>query len=206
MSATPLRAQICLSHLIALLCVALTGALVANAVEPMHWRLTGSNAADYVSGLDFRVILGGKPTVYLKSKVGQIKGFGALAVHVPALPYRGKRIRFRAALRTQSASPWAGLWMRVDRAAGQAPLGFDNMSDRPILGTSEWQIYDVVLDVPPQANTIVFGTLLVGTGQLWIGDVKLGIVGPDVPITGKPLDLKPGKDARPQWNLDFKSG
>ena len=206
MSAKPNRVNFSLQKWIVLAAAIVAVAVAVCAVEPMHWRLTGSNAADYVSGLDLNVTLGNKPAVYLKSKVSQIKGFGALSANVQAAQYRGKRMRFRAALKTQSARRWAGLWMRVDHVAGQAPLGFDNMSDRPIFGTSDWQIYDVVLDVPEDANTIVFGTLLVGTGELWISDVKLGVVGPEVPVTGKPWDPKHWKDARPpELNLDFKS-
>ena len=206
MSANPSRAKFSLQKLGRPAAVILASVLAASAVEPMHWRLTGSNAADYVSSLDLEVTLGGKPAVYLKSKVHEIKGFGALAAHIDAAQYRGKRLKFRAALRTKSASRWAGLWMRVDRVAGQAPLGFDNMSDRPVFGTSDWQFYDVVLDVPEDANSIVFGTLLAGTGEPWISDVKLGTVGRDVPVTGKPWDPKHWKDARPpELNLDFKS-
>ena len=34
---------------------------------------------------------------------------------------------------------WAGLWMRVDK--GKDMVAFDNMQDRPIKGTTDWQRY-----------------------------------------------------------------
>jgi len=206
MSANAIRDRLSSQTLVALVAVILASALAASAVQPMRWRLTGSNAADYVSGLDLRVTRDGESSVCLKSKAPQIKGFGALVVEVRAAEYHGKRVRFRAALKTKSADRWAGLWMRVDRVTGQAPLGFDNMSDRPVFGTRDWQNYEIVLDVPEDANKIFFGALLAGTGELWISGVKLEAVGPEVPVTGKPLDPSQWKRQRsPELNLDFKS-
>src|SRR5215471_16702910 len=60
----------------------------------------------------------------------------------------GNRIttrRISAMVRTADAQ-WAGLWMRVDK--GPNMVAFDNMQNRSIKGTSGWQEYEVVLDVP----------------------------------------------------------
>ena len=65
---------------------------------------------------------------------------------------------------------WAGLWMRVD-GPGKKMLGFDNMQNRPLVGTKDWQQYQVVLDVPEESVHIAFGVLLSGKGQLWVSDV-----------------------------------
>ena len=83
---------------------------------------------------------------------------------------------------------YAGLWMRVDAAlqAGSTyprVLAFDNMMDRPVADTNDWQREEVVLDVPVEGTTLTFGALLIGTGQVWADDFKLEVV---------------GKDARPQ--------
>ena len=65
------------------------------------------------------------------------RAFGNLMQSIDATEFRGKRVRFRAAVRTAelSAGGRAQLWFRVDRAAagGQSRIGaFDNMQDHPI--------------------------------------------------------------------------
>jgi hypothetical protein len=114
-----------------------------------------------------------------------------------AADYRGKRLRFSASVKVAGIEQWAGLWMRIDGASSpdsKAPamLGFDNMQDRPIKGTSDWKTYQVVLDVPDEARAIAFGILLSGPGQAWMEDLKLEAVGSDVTATNAlPLPRKP---------------
>jgi len=72
--------------------------------------------------------------------------------------------------------------MRIDGADGEL-LGFDNMERRPVRGTSEWVRREVVLTVPHNAHAIAIGALLVGTGQIWVDDFSLEMVGSDVPTT-----------------------
>lgn len=54
-------------------------------------------------------------------------------------------------------------------------------NDRTIEGTTEWQRYEVVLDVPEDAANISFGISLFGTGTVWLNTVKLEVVGSDAP-------------------------
>jgi hypothetical protein len=65
---------------------------------------------------------------------GQAFAFGNLMQSVDATPYRGQRVRFRAAVRAEVAVPGnqAQLWLRVDRKEGMTGF-FDNMQDRPII-------------------------------------------------------------------------
>jgi hypothetical protein len=181
-------------------------ALSASAVEVKRWRLGGTSAADYTSGLDTRNTYNGLATVYLRSKVSQISGFGTLLQDVRADQYQGKRVRFRAAVKTDYLARWAGLWMRVDKTPQQPPLAFDNMYNRPITKNCDWQTYDVVLDVPRGAQSIFFGVLLAGSGELWISNVQIQVVGPNVPVTGKPISPEEWRNRHPDaWNLDYKA-
>jgi len=72
--------------------------------------------------------------------------------------------------------------MRVDGGEWKT-LSFDNMEDRPIRGTNDWQKQSIVLDVPENSERISFGVLLDGTGDVWIDDVKLESVSEDVKVT-----------------------
>jgi hypothetical protein len=95
--------------------------------------------------------------------------------------------------------------MRVDKKPSQPPLAFDNMHDRPITNDRDWQTYDVVLDVPPDAQSIFFGVLLAGSGELWISNVQIQIVKPSVPLTGNPISPEEWRHRHPDaWNLDSK--
>jgi hypothetical protein len=89
-------------------------------------------------------------------------------------------VRFRARLRTEDMSDWAGLWMRVDDREGKR-LAFFNTQDKPVKGTTGWQERSIVLDVPADAALILFGAIGAGTGQVWMEPVAFETVGRDVP-------------------------
>jgi hypothetical protein len=178
------------------------GTMVAAANVPTGWYLAGSKPADYESGITSDATHNGHPTAYLKAKKAEVDGFGTLMQNFRADQYRGRRLRLSASVKAENVQQWAGLWMRVEKAAGGAPLAFDNMYDRPIKGTADWRNYDVVLDVPQDATGIFFGVLLTGSGKVWLSGMRFETVGPDVPTTGKPLQQAiPDAPA----NLDFQN-
>ena len=76
--------------------------------------------------------------------------------------------------------------MRVD-GPGNHPnlLAFDNMQDRPIKGTTAWQRYEVVLDVPDSALGVYLGVLIDGPGEVWLNSNELQIVNTSIPTTGR---------------------
>ena len=86
-----------------------------------------------------------------------------------------------AYVKTEDVSKWAGLWMRVDGPTGI--VSFDNMSNRAIVGDTDWTRYEIVLDVPEDATHIGFGILLHEEGQVWVDGFTFEAVGQDVPIT-----------------------
>jgi hypothetical protein len=96
--------------------------------------------------------------------------------------YRGKRLVLTGWVKSEGVRGWAGLWMRVDGPDNKM-LAFDNMQDRPIVGSSSWNKYQVVLEVPNISDYVAFGLLLQGPGTVWMADLKLQIGGKDVPTT-----------------------
>ena len=114
------------------------------------------------------------------SQRGSPKNPRSFGQSLDATPYLGKRIRLTAFARSQNLGG-AGLWMQVDGSRKRRP--FDNMMNRPIRGTTDWQAYSIVLDVPEDATGIVIGGLMVGRGKLWLDDFALEAVGPDVALT-----------------------
>jgi C-terminal processing protease CtpA/Prc len=99
--------------------------------------------------------------------------FGTISNKVDAVPFRGKAIKLRAAVKAevQKEAGQGQLWLRVDRPGRQ--LGFfDNMDDRPVR-SSDWQYYEISGTVADDAENIYFGCFLVGVGKVWVDDVQV---------------------------------
>lgn len=175
--------------LITLLGVSLVPCVAAMDGVPVGWFLAGNHPENYKTGRNEGV-------AFIASKQGGTgEGFGTLMQSVRADEYVGRRVRFRATVRSEDVAGWAGLWMRVDQ--GPKMVAFDNMQTRPIKGTTGWTTYQVVLDVPPTATNISFGALVASNGGIWLREAAFGPVGLDVPATGNVYPLQP-------VNLDFK--
>jgi hypothetical protein len=162
--------------------------VTAEAVGPevartggVSWFPTGANPEDYDMGGNPRVPHGADGGGYIRSRVDAPKTFGTWATTVPITSLLGKRMRLSGYVRTEGANH-ASIWMRVDGPNNQA-LSFDNMDNRPIVGTTDWKQYSLVLDVPPKATGVMFGIMLVGSGKAWIDGLEFVPVGPDVPST-----------------------
>jgi hypothetical protein len=150
---------------------------------PPSWHMTGDNPDKFTAGVDTSPE--GRGAKFLRSKTSDPKAWAGLVQAIQAQRYLGQRVRFRARLRTQDMSDWAGLWMRVDTREGKM-LAFFNTHDKPVKGTTGWQERSIVLDVPSDAAMIVFGSLGVGTGQVWMEPVAFETVGRDVPVDQMP--------------------
>ncbi|HVP57311.1 MAG TPA: hypothetical protein VMU02_04395 [bacterium] len=188
---------------LAFIAVVLVFACVAFAAGtlPKGWYLAGSNPEDYSVTLDHAQVHSGAFSALLASQLATPRGFGTLMQTVQADSYRGQRIRFTAYVRSEGIENWAGLWFRVDGAGSQpAMLAFDNMHDRPIKGSTEWQAYSVVLDVAREASAIAYGVLLTGPGKVWIDTARIEVVDKNVPTTGGPAPSMPSEPT----NLDFE--
>jgi hypothetical protein len=162
-----------------------------------HWWKTGAAPNDYEFGLAEETFQG-QPVAYLRSIAQPACSFGAFCQTIAAEDYRGKRIRFSAALKaTNLIGGWGGLWLRVDGARLDETLAIDTMEDRPLVGTTGWQQHAIVLDVAAAAATIAFGAGLSGEGELLVSQLAFEEVSSEVPVTAGPH-----RPRQPQ-NLDF---
>ncbi|MEO7443160.1 MAG: sigma-70 family RNA polymerase sigma factor [Acidimicrobiales bacterium] len=161
------------------------------------WFMAGSHPADYEHGIDpDEPPHGGHGRVaFLRSRAAGAQGFGTLMQAFGTDAVRGRRVRFSGLVRGTGVTGWAGLWMRVDGSSGR-PTAFDNMQDRAIQGDQPWARYEVVLDVAEEAVGLALGTLLSGSGRLWLADFGFETVSADVPTTAA------RRPALPE-NLDF---
>jgi hypothetical protein len=150
---------------------------------PPSWHMTGDNPDKFTAGVDTSPE--GRGAKFLRSKTNDPKAWAGLIQTVQAQRYLGQRVRFRARLRTEDMSDWAGLWMRVDTSEGKR-LAFFNTHDTPVKGTTGWQERSIVLDVPSDAALILFGAIGAGTGQVWMEPVAFETVGRDIPADQMP--------------------
>jgi hypothetical protein len=169
----------------------LTGFLSTAADEeiPKGWVKAGSMPDKYETGI-IKDKTTGSNTAFLKSVDGEIKGFGTLMQQFNATVYKGQRIKMTGLMRCENVIERTGFWLRVDGKGTSIPLAFDNMSSRPLKGTTGWAEYNIVLDVPDNADAIAFGVLLTGTGQVWVDDIRFEVVNKIIAVTPQPAVKK----------------
>jgi|SRR5579872_810163 len=166
---------------------------------PKGWFKAGTDPDKYEMGVEFGSGRASKYAATIQSNARRIHGFGTLMQNISADKYKGKKIRMTGYMKSYDVKKWAGFWLRVDGKGTNNTLEFDNMYDRPIAGNTNWQKYEIVLDVPDNASNIAFGALLSGTGKIWFDDIKLEEVPGSVAATGSKR-----KQRADPVNLDFE--
>lgn len=150
-----------------------------------------SPTAGYKAELAETDAAAGKRCARLRSSGdGPAAPFGNLMRQLDATPYRGKVVRFRAAVKVGGTAGGQGqLWLRIDRPNDRTGF-FDNMGDRPIR-TTTWTHYEIVGDVAADAVRLNLGLLLMQQGEAWLDDVSLEVVGEvEAPRPLKPRALE----------------
>jgi hypothetical protein len=151
---------------------------------PAGWSKNGSKPGSYAVGVDQNQMYGGQPSAYVKSLDASTDGFGGMMQTASSEDFAGKRVRLSGWMKTEDADDGGGhLWLRVDGQQVGVPLQFDNMNNRAPKGTTDWQQYSVVLDVPPESSALAYGFFLQGGGKMWVNGTKLEPVGADVSST-----------------------
>lgn len=135
------------------------------------WRLSGDGGAE----LDAAAPQSGVFSVRLGAGEASASGLRVLSQSFDAEPFRGRVIRFRAAVRTEASARDVGLWLRVDRNAGGSSF-LDNMQDRPI-SSPGWAFYEIVAPVADDTARIAVG-LRAGSGDVWIDTASVVDLGP----------------------------
>lgn len=161
----------------------------AQIVPPAGWEPLGWKGEAYEVRLDRGSGRGGTDCLLVRAHPEAQpaeKSFAGAGQTVPADPYRGRRLRLSAWVRTEEVTGWAGLLLRID-GPGREILAVDNMRDRPIRGTSGWNRHEAILDVPEEAELVVFGIFLRKHGTVRADDFQLELVGPRMEVTQPPV-------------------
>lgn len=181
---------VCSAATFLLVCLLSQAAMGDGFDLPEGWVPVGDSYPAYHLELSEEAGLDGRG-LRIQSREGASGHFGGIAQSIAADDFVGKRVRLRGQVRAIGVSGWAGLWLRVDSEGSSQVLAFDNMSDRPVRGDKDWASYDIVLDVPEGAGSLVFGALLSGQGEIHVDSMELDEVGEDVPLTARPAPRRP---------------
>lgn len=173
-----------------------------TVTAPAGWGKNGAKPEFYTVGVDSTQMWGGMPSAYVESLTPEVKGgFGGMMQTTAAEDYSGKRVRLSGWVKTENANEGGGhLWLRIDGQERGQMLGFDNMSNRAVKGTTDWQEASVVLDVPAGASALAYGFFVSGGGKMWVNGQNIEVVGPEVPTTN--MLKKPVLPTAPR-NLGF---
>jgi hypothetical protein len=148
---------------------------------PGGWKATESTSGEYQVSVDHTIVHDGRSSLFLRSLAAHPAGDVQVGQDFDAAPYRGKRMRV------------AGFF-RAARIDGDAALrlgttGSHQQTD--VSGSLQWSRYEVVIDVPFDAESISLGVQLRGAGTLWVADLVFEQVPITVPLTKRtqPLNL-----------------
>jgi len=155
---------------------------------PAGWQMTAaSQRAGFGADLTEEQPYQGKTCAVVRGiTYSRTPGTATLMQSFAATAYRGQRVRFRAAVRTDDSR--AQLWLAVERP-GQLPGFYDNMADRPI-ASSRWQVYEIVGEVAADATRIGIGLTVNGDGRVWIDAGAFEVLGPVADAPPRPLSTR----------------
>lgn len=163
----------------------ITGGIRLNKQnEIKDWTITGTAPEKYRIGVDGVICHMGSKSATICSVADEFTAgeFGTIMQQISAKRFIGKRMRFSGFVKTREVEGWCGLWMRIDSALGAA-LKLDNMQSRAVTGTTEWNHYSCVLDVPENGAILNMGILLYGKGQVWFDNADFQEVDRHTPTT-----------------------
>ena len=148
--------------------------------KPVDWQV-----AEGLAGLDYQIDVsnlephGGEYCACIRRKSGISYGesFGNLYQRIDASPFRGGHVTLHAFARVSSgmSASRGFLWMSVGRYVA-GPTSIVSFQKR-LIQSDRWQEYTVETNVGQDANTLSYGILYAGEGEVWVDDVALESAG-----------------------------
>ncbi len=167
--------------------------------KPLQWK-QGSSVAQakfYTITADSSIKHNGKYSLRITG-TDENNVYGNAYIQVPA-PYIGNRVILSGFLRTQNVDHgFAGLFLALFNDS--QTLQYDNMQNRGVKGTEDWQKFSITLPFSAEVVRINLGALISGGGTVWVDDLSLE-------LDGKPIEQAPKRKIF-QAELDtvFNSG
>lgn len=92
------------------------------------------------------------------------------------LNFDAKQVELRARLKAKGTGPWAGVNVMLRQDVAGNDIQFDNTPF--VTGRdTDWHAVKLIQAINPQAESLVFGAVLIGPGTGWVSDVQLWVDG-----------------------------
>ncbi len=143
--------------------------------EPNGWHLSGSRPDMCKTGVDNQISQHGQKSATIESIRENPTGFSTLMQRCNVKEFKGKRIKMTGYIKSQGLSDTASMWIRVDDIDKKMVLDFDNMMDRPVVGTKDWTKCEIIFDVPDR-SVVFYGFIFKGVGKIWMDNVSFEVV------------------------------
>jgi RNA polymerase sigma factor (sigma-70 family) len=144
------------------------------------WHIWSYTPAGFNWGKDPAVQRNGHPAWFIDAAnalPGQFAYFDSNNRHAENLA--GKRLRYTVWLKCENVIPPSGITFRIMRPGLVAP----RYGKPGLIGTKDWQKYEMVLDVNDKAAWICPGVKIQSSGKVWIDEPKVEVVEKTVPLT-----------------------
>jgi erythromycin esterase len=149
---------------------------------PIGWHVSGADPARAcaVQASAARSPAGGRTVRLARGASAPRWGDIRLVQKVSAKAWRGKRLQIAATIRTETDGLGGALLLiksiaHADGSSADFYAGevMQAASTEQPMQSSEWTPSAVMLDVSPEADEVIFGLVMTGTGTAWFGDLVL---------------------------------
>jgi|GEM_PF-5014936 len=143
-----------------------------------HWV----QSSEHSGFVDTEVLYQGKASFRLR-KAANSEGPSVFVLQRIPMPEGAQTIELSAQLKAKGTGPWAGVNIMLRQDQNNSAIEF--MNSRPFVSgeDTDWHRVRVRQNINPNADSLVFGAVLVGPGEAWINDVELLVNGDRVTQT-----------------------
>jgi hypothetical protein len=160
-------------------------------LAPAGWAHAGGIPETYRIGVDSSVSHGGGASAFIESVVPPPRGsWGAMLQQVDATRYAGERVRVSAFVMRRGSGA-CDAFVRVDGPADSQAvvLRFTGTDQKRLRCGRGWTEFAFVVDVPMEAERIVYAFGLRSPGRMWVDDVGVVMVDSTVATDRQPSGL-----------------
>jgi erythromycin esterase len=151
-------------------------ALAGSGGVPEGWRWSGARAGYRLAPSREPSPAGGRSVSIARASAPWRWGQATLEQDFSAEPWRGRRLRFSAAVRTEVHGHGAQIMVEICPSA-ESEFSSRRPSSIAVLDlpvrSPHWGRYEVVIDVPETAYSLTIGLALFGNGEAWFGDLEV---------------------------------
>ena len=155
------------------------------------WMVSGGARNAYEVRSDASTKRDGHATLHLAPIADTHGGYGNWMRNTDAAPYRGKRIRISAFVKSAGPLRRSDFWGRVQASSSPADGNGLVSAAIPIAPNADWKHAELIFDVPENGIMLQYGFGVAGGGSMWIDVATVEVVGLDVPVTQQPAPSPP---------------